>query len=154
MRNLSSQHSTVSLARTFNAPLARVFSALADPDERMRVIGASRKLRVEYQETDLKIGGRDVYRFGTLGRLQFRGESLYHDIAEGNRIVCTDIVSAGDIRLTIGVTTFEFKAVERRTQVKVTAHIVWLDGADAIEGCDGRYAALLDDLDHYLRSAT
>jgi len=145
------EHNTISLARTYDAPIARVFAALADPEERLQVMAGSQRLTFDYQETDLRIGGRDVFRFGLRGRLQYRVESLYHDIAPGRRIVFTDVVSVGDLRLWIGVTTLELTAKGKRTTLNVTAHMVRLDDAESYDGCDARYAVLLDDLERYLR---
>ncbi len=151
MSTRTSEHSTISLARTYDAPASRVFAALADPEERLQVMAGSQRLTFDFQETDLRIGGRDVFRFGLRGRLQYRGESLYHDIAPGRRIVFTDVVSVGDIRLWIGVTTLELTPTGKRTMLKVTAHMVRLDDAESYDGCDARYAVLLDDLERYLR---
>jgi uncharacterized protein YndB with AHSA1/START domain len=149
MGNPSAQHSTIILARTYNAPIARVFAAVSDPVERIRVHTGSKVLTYEFEQAELHAGGRDVFRFGQGGGRRFRGETIYHDVAPERRIICTDIVSTDGLRLWVGVTTLEFSPVGLRTQVKVTAHIVWLDGADEIEGADGRYAALLDDLGRY-----
>ncbi len=151
MSTWTSEHSTISLARTYDAPVSRVFSALTDPEERLQVMAGSQRLTFDFQETDLRIGGRDVFRFGLRGRLHYRCESIYHDVAPGRRIVFTDVVSVGDIRLWIGVTTLELTPTGKRTLLKVTAHMVRLDDAESYDGCDARYAVLLDDLERYLR---
>jgi uncharacterized protein YndB with AHSA1/START domain len=151
MPTQTAEHSTISLARTYDAPVARVFAALADPKERLQVMAGSQRLTFDFQETDLRIGGRDVFRFGLRGRLHYRCESLYHDVAPGRRIVFTDVVSAGDVRLWIGVTTLELTPTAKRTMLKVTSHMVRLDDAESYDGCDARYAVLLDDLERYLR---
>jgi uncharacterized protein YndB with AHSA1/START domain len=150
MSDPSTQHSTVVQARTYEAPSARVFRAVSDPIERMRVYAAGAGLTVAFEQLDVRVGGRDVFRFGCGHRLRFRGESIYHDIVSERRIVSTDIVSEGDVRLWVAATTLEIIPVGPRTQLKLTAQVVWLDGADAVEGSDACHVALLAGLDRYL----
>ena len=98
----------------------------------------------------VRVGGRDVFRFGRGNSLRFRGESIYHDIMPERRIVSSDIVSEGDVRLWVAATTLELTPMGPRTQLKLTAQVVWLDGADDVEGSDACYAALLAGLDRHL----
>src|SRR5262245_1732254 len=107
MPHPSAQHSTVVLARTYDASAARIFRAISDPIERMRVYAASGQLTVAFEQIDLRVGGRDILRFGRGNDLRFRGESIYHDVVPERRIVCTDIVSEGDVRLWVAVATLE-----------------------------------------------
>jgi uncharacterized protein YndB with AHSA1/START domain len=144
------QHSTLVQARSFEAPAARVFRAVSDPIERMRIYAAGAELTVAFEQLDLRVGGRDVFRFGRGNSLRFRGESIYHDIVPERRIVSSDIVSEGDVRLWVAATTLELTPMGPRTQLKLTAQVVWLDGADAVEGSDACYAALLAGLDRHL----
>lgn len=150
MSNQSAQHSTVVLARTYDAPVARVFAAIADPIERMRVYTVSEQLTVAFERIDLRVGGHEIFWFGLGDSLRFRGESIYHDVVPERRIVCTDIVWEGEVRLWVGATTLEFTPLGQRTQLKVTEQIIWLDGADTVEGCDVRYPILLENLEHFL----
>lgn len=149
MTGQSAQHSTIILARTYNAPIARVFAAVSDPGERARVFAGNGIMTIEFAQSDLRIGGRDSFLFGHETHRRFRGETIYHDIVPERRIVCTDIVYADDNRLWIGVATLEFIPVGHRTQLKVSVHMVWLDDAENHEGSDGRYAALLEALERY-----
>ena len=150
MTNPTVQHSTVVLARTYDASVARIFRAISDPIERMRVYAASEWLTVAFEQIDLRVGGRDIFRFGRGNSLRFRGESIYHDVVPERRIVCTDIVCEGDVRLWVAATTLELTSVGQRTQLRLTAQVVWLDGADAVEGSDACYETLLASLGRYL----
>jgi uncharacterized protein YndB with AHSA1/START domain len=150
MSHRAAQHSTIVVLRTYDAPVARVYAAISDPDQRLRINGGG-DLTVTAEQADLSVGGRDVFRFGRGDNLRFRRESIYHDIVPERRIVSTEIVSAGDMRLWVAATTLEFTQVGERTQLKVTAQIVRLDDADTIDGSAPRYEALLDNLDHHLR---
>lgn len=153
MSEHSVHHDTVVLARTFDASIARVFAAISDPVGRARVYGAGGRSTVIFSAVDVRPGGRDVFQFGSGDGRRFRGECIYHDIVPERRIVCTDLVFEGDVPLWVGVATLQFASIASRTQLKITAQGVWLDGADTIEGADARYATLLENLDRYLNTA-
>ena len=146
----AAQHSTIVVMRTYDAPVARVFAAIADPDQRLRLYSGG-ELTIRPEEADLRVGGRDVFKFGRGDNLRFHRESIYHDIVPQRRIVSTEIVCAGDLRLWVAATTLEFTPLGERTQLKVTAQIVRLDDADTIDGSAPRYEALLDNLELHLR---
>ena len=149
MSHRAAQHTTIVVLRTYDAPVARVFAAISDPDERLRLNGGGDQLTILPEEADLRVGGHDVFRFGRGDNLRFRREFIYHDIVPERRIVSTEIVCDGDVRLWVAATTLEFTAVGERTQLKVTAHIVRLEDAD-IDGSAPRYEALLDNLERHL----
>jgi uncharacterized protein YndB with AHSA1/START domain len=145
------EHRTISLSRRFAAPVERVYAAVADPIDRQRVLADSSLPGLTYQQTDLRVGGRDAFSFSDDdGVRHYRGETHYHDIVPEYRVLFTEVVSEGERRLWIGLTSFEFKAKDRRTLLLITAHIAWLDDAGEADGCDGRYAALLDDIERHL----
>ena len=144
----AAQHSTIVVMRTYDAPVARVFAAIADPGQRLRLYSGG-ELTIRPEEADLRVGGHDVFKFGRGDNLRFRRESIYHDIVPERRIVSTEIVCDGDVRLWVAATTLEFTPVGERTQLKVTAHIVRLEDAD-IDGSAPRYEALLDNLERHL----
>lgn len=150
MSHPSALHSTIALSRTYDSPASRVFAAITDPVERIHANASGEALLVKFDAADLRVGGRDIYRFGHYGKLQFHGEAVYHDIVRERRIVCTDIVYRGETRLFVGLTTFEFKPLADRCQLRLTANLAWLDGADHVEGADARFSGLLDALAHYL----
>jgi uncharacterized protein YndB with AHSA1/START domain len=150
MSKSAAEHSTIVLARTYDSPIDRVFAAFSDPEERVRVHALSTSFTFEFYKADQRVGGHDVFRFGPRRGLQFRGETFYHAIAPGRRIICTDIVHAGDIRLWVGLTTIELELIKRRTQVKVTTQIVRLDDDDSIQGAESRYSVYLENLGSYL----
>jgi uncharacterized protein YndB with AHSA1/START domain len=146
----STQHSTVVFGRIFNAPLARVYAAFSDPKERARVGGAAQKSVFKLDRMDFRIGGSDDFEFGARGVPRFRCRSVYLDIVPFARIVTSDIIYEQDIRRSVVVTTLELKPAGHRTQVKITAQLVWLDGADEIDDLNMRHASLLDNLGRYL----
>lgn len=150
MSNISAEHSTIVLARTYDAPASRIFAAITDPEERSHVLSLRSAFAYVLENSDPRVGGRDSFRFGPRRGFQFKGECIYHVITPNRRIICTDIVQAGDVRLWVGLTTIELAQAGKRTQVKVATQIVRLDDDDSIEGAESCYAVLLENLDSYL----
>ncbi|HEX4894114.1 MAG TPA: SRPBCC domain-containing protein [Hyphomicrobiaceae bacterium] len=146
----STQHSTVVFGRVFDAPLARVYAAFSDPAERTRLGSAGRKAVFKLDRMDFRIGGSDDFHFGSRGSPRFRCQSMYLDIVPFARIVTSDVIYEREVRRSVVVTTVELKPAGHRTQVKITAQLVWLDGADEIDDLNIRHASLLDNLGRYL----
>ena len=131
MSRLSSHHSTIVLARTFDVAIERLFAAIADPGERRQVWAAGDEMTLILDEADLHVGGRDVYRFGRANAPRFRGQSIYHDIVPACRIVSTDMVWEGTSRLlSVALTTLELASPGHGTRLKITSQLVWLDDGD------------------------
>ena len=151
MSNSSAEHSTIVVLRTYDAPVARVFAAISDPAERMQIHAAGGEVTVVVEQADLSVGGHDVFMFGRGGNPRFRRQSIYHDIVPERRIVSTEIVCDGDVRLWVAATTLEFTPMGVRTQLKVTAQSVRLNGAGTDDGAAPRFDTLLDNLERHLR---
>jgi uncharacterized protein YndB with AHSA1/START domain len=146
----STQHSTIVFGGTFDAPVARVYSAFSDPLERARLGAASERSGVILDSTDFRVGGSDEFRFGPKRDPRFRCRSTYLDIVPQCRIVSNDVIYERETRLSIAVTTLEFRPKGLRTQVKITAQLVSLDEADMIDDLNLRHATLIESLGRYL----
>ncbi len=143
-------HSTLVFRRVLAAPAARVFAALSDPEERSLLGARGDETVILLDEADFRVGGREAFRFGARRNPRFRGRTTYHDIVPGRRIVATDVVYDQEELLSITVATVEIEPRGAGTQVKVTAQVAWLDGADAREETTLRYETLIANLDRYL----
>jgi len=150
MSEKPAQHSTIILGRTYEAPVAEVFAAIIDPEDRGRIFSGSEKLTVTFEQADLRVNGRDVFRFGRGDETALRGEAVYHDVVDERRIVYSDVISHAGACVWVAAVTIEFVAQGARTQVKVTAQTVLLDDVDGLEGVSGRFAAFLDNLQRHL----
>jgi uncharacterized protein YndB with AHSA1/START domain len=73
--NQKPQHATITLERSYRAPVERVFSEFADPVARGRWSPPSNDLLI-CDQTDFRAGGRDLFRCGTKTDPKFRGETL------------------------------------------------------------------------------
>ena len=153
MSRLSTQHRSLVLGRTFDVPCARVFAACADPDERQAVAALCEDLTFVLDAADFRIGGADSFRFGLHNHLRFRGSAVYNDIVPERRIVTTEVIHEGDIRLSVAITTLEFDTTAAGARLKLTTQIVSLDDEEANEDANERYDALLTSLERHLGSS-
>jgi uncharacterized protein YndB with AHSA1/START domain len=103
-----------------------------------------------YEETDFRVGGRDIFRCGSSSDPRYRGETHYHDIVPERRIVSTEIVDELDKRLSVAVISVELERDGERTKLKLTVQIVSLDDPGMIEGTKAGYTDALDNLGRYL----
>lgn len=126
-------HGTVVVERTINVPTARVFDAYADADERARWAAPSDTAVFFYDETDFRVGGRDVARCGAKDDPRFRVESTYVNIAQHQRIVTTDTVQEGVNLLSANLNTIEFFDEGKGTRVKITVQVTSFVGDEMIE---------------------
>jgi uncharacterized protein YndB with AHSA1/START domain len=61
--NAKPQHATITLERSYSAPLERVFSEFANPVARARWSAPSDDVLI-YDEANFRVGGADVFRCG------------------------------------------------------------------------------------------
>jgi len=125
------QHATIELQQSYSAPLDRVFSEFADPIARAQWSAPSNDELI-YDESDFRIGGKDVFRCGPKGDPKFRGETRYLDIVLNARIVSTETLDVDGQRLSVALTTLDFEPTEHGTTLTATIQIVSFAGMDVI----------------------
>jgi len=145
-------HGTIVLGRTLEVPVARVYAALSDPLERARMGAAGDRHVLVVEESDFRIGGRDVYRFGPKGAPLLRAEVVYHQIVPGSLIVATEIVHAEDICVSVTLVTVDLREHhDDDTDVKLTAQLLALsDDEDLVDTSNGRHQDFIDNLARHL----
>ena len=143
------QHATIILERVYPAPLKQVFSEFADPVARARWSAPSDDALI-YDQTDFRLGGRDVFRCGPKNNPKFRGETLYHLIVPNRCVVSTETVDADGRRLAVSLNTLEFEAKGESTNLRLTVQIVSLAGAGMIAGYESGNKSALDNLADHL----
>ncbi len=127
------QHATITLERTYRAPLERVFSEFADPVARARWSAPSNDVLI-YDQTEFRAGGRDLFRCGPKNDPKFRGDTFYHLIVPNKRVVSSETLDVDGQRLAVSLNTLDFEGTGEGTNLKVTVQMVSLVGADMIEG--------------------
>ncbi|MBI5283564.1 MAG: SRPBCC family protein [Chloroflexi bacterium] len=150
MTERSTRHATVVVERTFEAPPARVFAAWEDVDARTRW-GVPAGDEIVFDESDFRVGGRDISRCGPAGDLSFLLEWRYQDIVPAERIVLTEIAADGATRLSVSLLTAEFKPAGSSTRLVLTLQVVALDGSDILDGFESGWTEVLENLARELR---
>lgn len=146
-------HGTVVVERTIKVPTARVFAAYADADERIRWAAPSDTAVFIYDETDFRVGGRDVARCGAKHDPRFRVESTYVHIAQGQCIVTTDTVHEGTNLLCANVNTLELFDEGQGTRVKITVQVTSFVGDAMIENTRSGNNGSLANMVSYLEQS-
>jgi uncharacterized protein YndB with AHSA1/START domain len=147
--NDKSQHATITLQHSYLAPPERVFSEFADPVARARWSPASND-EIIYDETNFRIGGKDVFRCGPKGDPKLRGETRYLDIVPNARVVSSETLDAGGQRLAVALTTLDFEPSEGSTNLTVTVQMVSFVGLDVIHGYESGNRSALENLSLHL----
>lgn len=148
-------HATIVVERTYDAPPARVFAALADPEARARWSVPSDDQGLVYDEANFRVGGHDVFRCGPAGDLMFRVTTRYEDIVPDQRIISVETVNDETTRLSVSLITVEVfpehASASPGTRLVLTDQITSFGGADMVAGSEAGFGAALDNLARELR---
>jgi uncharacterized protein YndB with AHSA1/START domain len=152
MTERTTQHATFVIERAYEAPPARVFAAWADKAAKARWFGNPDGQSA--YELDFRVGGREVNRGGPPGGPVYTYEAHYGDIVPDQRIVYSYTMDCGDARISVSVTTVEFKPAGAGTQLTFTEQGVFLDGGDTVQIREHGTNELLDSLGAALSGTT
>jgi uncharacterized protein YndB with AHSA1/START domain len=145
------QHATIKLEHSYPARLERVFSEFADPSARARWSAPSNDILI-YDESDFRVGGKDVFRCGPKGDPKFLGETRYLHIVPNARVVSSETVDSEGLRLAVALTTLDFEPTEDGTNLTVTVQMVSFAGPEIIQGYESGNKSALKNLAQYLAS--
>jgi len=139
-------HDTFVVERTYDAPIAQVFRAWADPVRKARWFAGSTDALGAGYELDFRVGGREVNRGGPPSGPVYTYESVFHDIVPEERIIYTYEMHADETRISVSVATVQFRRHESSTQLILTEQGAFLDGHDTAAQREEGSRALLDSL--------
>jgi uncharacterized protein YndB with AHSA1/START domain len=151
-------HDAFSIARTYPAPVPRVFGAFTS-EEAKNIWGDTGDLDSSdadgaQTEFDFRVGGRERFGFKYEGR-SYWYDALYYDIVPDQRIIYSYEMYADDTRISVSVATIEF------AQTNDGASLTWTEQGTYLDGIDGPGASqlrgegtaeMLDGLGKYLAS--
>jgi uncharacterized protein YndB with AHSA1/START domain len=130
MNQWSVTHASFVIERSYAASPARVFAAFADPEAKARWFASPDELGTPQHEIDFRVGGREINRGGPPDGPIYSFEATYQDIVPNERIVFSYDMHAGDQRISVSLTTVEFKAEGTGTRLVFTEQGAFLDGLD------------------------
>ncbi len=123
-------HDTMVIERTYPATAERVFAAWADPAAKtVWMLGAEDDFDPSGYRLDFRVGGSEWIR-GEHGGEVYTYDARYDDIVDNERIVYSYCMLRDEVRMSVSVTSVEFRADGRSTHLVVTEHGMYLDGED------------------------
>jgi uncharacterized protein YndB with AHSA1/START domain len=147
-------HDTIIFERSFDAPIASVFAAFADPAARAKWGAPSDTAAIVYDETNFATGGRDLFRCGASNDLKYHGETRYLHIVPERQIVSSETIDADGKRLSASLTTVQLASKGAQTKLTLTVQVAAFDGRDMIEGTRFGHTAALANLAKALGGTT
>lgn len=144
MKEYSVKHDTFSMERNYNVLPVRVFAAWADPAIKANWFPKS-------DEFDFRVGGREIVRGAPPEGPIYTSVATYQEIVPDQRIVYTISIDMGETRISVSVTTVEFKAEGAGTKLIYTEQCAFLDGLDSLEDHMHGAKEFLDSLDAELK---
>jgi MerR family transcriptional regulator, thiopeptide resistance regulator len=143
MNEPSAKHSTFVIERSYKHSPARVFAVWAGQ-------AAKAGWFPKAEEFDFRVGGREFNRGGPPEGPIYTFDALYQEIVPDRRIVYSYTLDMEDTRISVSVTTVEFKPDDSGTRLIYTEQGVFLDGHDTPEQREHGTKALLDQLGNAL----
>ncbi len=146
MSERSVTHATFVIERTYDASPERVFAAFATPAAKVRWFHGPEEWGADEIEMDFRVGGRETSRGGPPGGTVHTFDCLYQDIVANERIVFTYDMRLDDRRISVSLTTVEFKPVGSGAKLTYTEQGAFLDGWDNPAGREEGTRDLLEQL--------
>ncbi|MBI1209990.1 MAG: polyketide cyclase [Alphaproteobacteria bacterium] len=151
MKKRSVEHASFVIDRQYAAPPAKVFAAWSDPKTKARwFVGPDEWKKSDYK-LDFRVGGKESVSGGPKGGPVHIYNAIYHDIVPNERIISTYDMHMDETRISVSLTTVEFKASGSGTFLRYTEHGAFLDGHDSVSGRERGTEELLEKLDKVLR---
>lgn len=139
-------HATIVMERTYKASPARVFAAWVDVEARKRWSAPAESIRIVYEESNFREGGRDVSRCIEPGNADYVAIVHYLDIRRDARIVFAEAVAHGDANVSSALISMELAPEGAATRLTLTMQIVAFDGSKMEDGYQFGWSAALDNL--------
>jgi uncharacterized protein YndB with AHSA1/START domain len=152
MSDRSVTHNTFTLERTYDAPVARVYSAFADWGAKQQWFKGPADWVEGEARMDFRVGGSEVSKGGPKGGPVHSFEARYYDIVPDERIVYAYEMHMDDKRISVSVATLEFEARGKQTRLKLTEQGAYLDGFDNGAQREEGTRGLLDALGESLKT--
>ena len=145
-------HATIILERFFSETPARVFAEFADPVARAKWSAPSGDELV-YDETDFRVGGRDIFRCGPKGDLRFRAETRYLIVEPDQCVVSSETMESEGHNVAVSLNTLELEPVTEGVTLRLTIQIASSVGESMIKGYESGNRSALEGLAAHLAAA-
>ncbi|MFE1245179.1 SRPBCC family protein [Fictibacillus sp. NPDC058756] len=137
-------HDTFIIEKTYNAAPEQVFTAWSDS-------ATKAKWFQKADEFDFRVGGREYSQGGPKGGPVYTFDACYQEIVSNQRIVYSYTMDLEETRISVSMTTVEFKHAEAGTHLIYTEQGVFLDGHDTVAQREHGTKVMMDKLGDYLQ---
>lgn len=140
-------HSTIVIERSFPVPPQRVFATFSDPAKKRRWFTPDEGMQqTEEYEMDFRVGGWERKQFRVPAGFVCTNDTVYQDIVPDSRIVMAYTMSAGEMRISASLATFEFLPAGDGTKMIFTEQGAFFEGSDGPEMRKGGWMNLFERL--------
>jgi len=128
----SAAHATFHLARSYDAPVARVWRALTNEAAKQKwFAGAPGRWELLERRMDVRAGGGEILKGRWEGGVVSTFEAIYHDVIENERLVYSYVMHLDERKISVSLATIELTAESpEKTRLDVTEQGAFLDGYD------------------------
>jgi len=140
-------HATFHLRRTYDAPVARVWTALTDEAAKQKwFAGPPGRWEPLERHVDVRVGGSERLKGRWEGGVVTTFDATYHDVIPNERLVYSYEMHLDDKKISVSLATVQLRAEGRKTTVMVTEQGAFLDGYDDAGSREQGTGHLLDAL--------
>jgi uncharacterized protein YndB with AHSA1/START domain len=140
-------HATFHLERSYDAPVARVWTALTDETAKQKWFGGTPgRWELLERHMDVREGGRERLKGRWEGGVVSTFDATYHDVIPNERLVYSYVMHLDDKKISVSLATIQLKAEDRKTVLTVTEQGAFLDGYDDAGSREHGTGHLLDAL--------
>ncbi len=140
-------HATFHLARTYDAPVARVWNALTDEAAKQKwFCGTPGQWELLERYTDVRIGGKERAKGRWEGGVVSTFDAIYHDVIPNERLVYSYEMHLDEKKISVSLATMQLTSEGGKTTLKVTEQGAFLDGYDDAGSREHGTGQLLDAL--------
>ncbi|WP_274651175.1 SRPBCC family protein [Paenibacillus humicola] len=136
---------TFVIERVYKASPPQVFASWSDPELKAQWFSKP-------DTFDFRVGGQEKSQGGPPGGPVFTFDARYQDIVPKERIVYTYTLDMDETRLSVSVTTVEFKSEGAGTKLIFTEQGIFLDGHDTSAQREHGTKEMLDKLGELLEN--
>jgi uncharacterized protein YndB with AHSA1/START domain len=145
-------HSSFHLERRYDAPVARVWRALADPAAKARwFAGTPGKWQELERRMDVRVGGSERLKGRWESGVVTTFDAHYHDVVANERLVYSYAMHMDEKKISVSLATIELRAADGGTMLAVTEQGAFLDGYEDGGSREQGTGLLLDALGASLR---
>jgi uncharacterized protein YndB with AHSA1/START domain len=142
-------HSTFAIERAYDASVARVWGAWAEPAAKASWFGP-KDLPHESRDFDFRVGGQERFAVGTPDGATYLFDSRYADIVSEQRIVYAYDMYRDETRISVSLATIELESEKAGTKLIFTEQGAFLDGHDTPAEREHGTRIFLDNLSQTL----